>query len=210
MPRWTFGFTSRSVLHRSRSLGLRLALWLWAAAPAVFLAWALTTGQGLGVNPQEEILRGLGQLVLVILLWIYAMPVWAQYYGPQILASRRAMGLWAFSYAALHFVAYAQFEHDAKPFPIFYDIAQRPFVSMGLVALLILTLMAVTSNRWSIRKLSSGWKRLHRLLPLAIFLGLAHFFLHKLAKNDFFLVWLYTGAFVFIALIRRLRRNVRR
>ena len=175
---------------------------LWAALPLFFLAWAVVSGQGLGTNPQEDILRGLGQVSLVMLLWVYALPLWARWVDPAILAVRRAMGLWTCSYALIHFLAYLQFEHDRLLVSVVTDIAERPFVSVGLLALGLLLALALTSNQFSLRRLGGRWKRLHRLVHLIVVLSLLHFFLHKMGKNDYHEVWIYASAFAAVAALK--------
>jgi sulfoxide reductase heme-binding subunit YedZ len=186
---------------RTRALGL--ALGLWASLPAFALLLQVVSGQGLGPNPQEEIIRGLGQVTLVLLLWVYAMPLWARWVHGQIVAQRRAMGLWTFGYSVVHFFAYLQFEHDRVLLDVWVDIGQRPFVSVGLLVLLLLATLAITSNQRSLQLLGRRWKVLHRLVHLVVVLSLVHFFLHKMGKNDYQEVWLYALAFLGVAAAKR-------
>lgn len=175
---------------------------LWAALPLCFLAWAIVSGQDLGTNPQEEILRGLGQVSLCMLLWVYALPLWARWMDPAVLAARRAMGLWTCGYAVIHFLAYLQFEHDRLLLSVWKDIGERPFVSVGLLGLGLLLALAVTSNRFSMQRLGARWKVLHRLVHLIVVLSLVHFFLHKMGKNDYREVWIYASAFAAVAVLK--------
>ena len=181
---------------------LKAALHLWAALPLFFLLWAIGSGHDLGTNPQEEILRGLGEVSLVLLLWVYALPLWALWLDSAVLAARRAMGLWTCGYAVIHFLAYLQFEHDRLLVSVLKDIGERPFVSVGLLGLLLLLSLAATSNRFSVRRLGSRWKALHRLVHLIVVLSLLHFFLHKMGKNDYREVWVYASAFIAVALLK--------
>ena len=192
-------------MHRDGvSKGLWWALFLWASLPGWALLMQALGGFGLGPNPQESIIRGLGQVSLILLLWVYAMPLWARWADGQVLAARRAMGLWTFAYAAVHFLAYLQFEHDLLLAAVWTDIGQRPFVSVGLVGLFLLAALAVTSNRLSIRRLGARWKRLHRAVHLIVLLSLVHFFLHKMGKNDYWEVTIYAGLFLGVALLKAL------
>ncbi|MFM1880425.1 MAG: hypothetical protein RLZZ344_659 [Pseudomonadota bacterium] len=181
---------------------LKSALHLWAALPFFFLVWAIGSGHDLGTNPQEEILRGLGQVSLALLLWVYALPLWARWVDSAVLATRRAMGLWTCGYVVIHFLAYLQFEHDRLLASVLKDIGERPFVSVGLLGLLLLLSLAATSNRFSMRRLGSRWKTLHRLVHLIVVLSLVHFFLHKMGKNDYREVWVYASAFIAVALLK--------
>lgn len=171
------------------SLGFRVALWLWCAGPAAQLAFYTATDQ-LGANPQEFLLRALGLQVLMLLLLILALPVLARPAATKpwlqpLLQSRRMLGLWAFTYGAVHFLAFWQFDHGLLLDRLWEDTLRRPFVSVGLAALLLMLPLALTSNRFSLRRLGPRWKALHSLAWPAAWLGLLHYALHKAGKNDF-------------------------
>jgi methionine sulfoxide reductase heme-binding subunit len=184
--------------------GQGLALSVWAALPALALVFQVFQGDGLGPNPQEAIIRGLGQVCLILLLWVYAMPVWARWIDGQVLMARRAMGLWTFAYAVLHFLAYLQFEHDLVLAAVWKDIGQRPFVSVGLIGLFLLAALAATSHKFAMRQLGTRWKRLHRAIHLIVVLSLVHFFLHKMGKNDYEEVVVFATLFLGVALLKAL------
>ncbi|MFZ9139919.1 MAG: sulfite oxidase heme-binding subunit YedZ [Burkholderiaceae bacterium] len=165
-----------------------LSLSLWAVGPLLELSIRLTL-DALGANPQEEILRGLGRQTLVILCLVLAMPALARLCPKTRLGGlvrhRRAMGLWAFAYACIHFLAYLQFEHDLAWSAIWDDLWHRPFVTVGVACLAAMSLLAMTSNRWSMRRLGHRWKVLHRLSWPIVLMGVLHYALHKAGKNDF-------------------------
>lgn len=165
-----------------------LSLSIWAAGPLLELMIRLAS-DGLGANPQEEILRGLGRQTLVILCLVLAMPLLGRIAPQTRLASlvrhRRTMGLWAYAYSIIHVLAYLQFEHDLAWAAIWSDFWSRPFVTVGLVCLVAMSLLALTSNRWSMRKLGQRWKSLHRLIWVIVLLAILHYALHKAGKNDF-------------------------
>jgi sulfoxide reductase heme-binding subunit YedZ len=164
------------------------SLSLWAVGPLLELTIRLIL-DALGANPQEEILRGLGRQTLVILCFVLAMPALARLYPHTrlrgLVQHRRAMGLWAFAYGCIHLLAYLQFEHDLAWSAIWGDLWRRPFVTVGLLCLLAMTFLALTSNRWSLRWLGHRWKVLHRLSWVIVLLGILHYALHKAGKNDF-------------------------
>jgi sulfoxide reductase heme-binding subunit YedZ len=165
-----------------------LSLSIWAAGPLLELMIRLAS-DGLGANPQEEILRGLGRQTLVILCLVLAMPLLGriapQTRLPSLVRHRRTMGLWAYAYSIIHVLAYLQFEHDLAWAAIWSDFWSRPFVTVGLVCLVAMSLLALTSNRWSMRKLGQRWKSLHRLIWVIVLLAILHYALHKAGKNDF-------------------------
>lgn len=192
-----------------RSPLLRLALSLWLALPLGWLLAAAMTDQ-LGANPQEALLRSLGEVSLAILLLVVLVPGLArlgQALTPgqglglhiglaDLRAHRRLLGLTAFAYSSLHLAAFWAFEHDFQLLALLSDGLQRPFVTAGLVVWCLLLPLALTSNRWSMRQLGSGWKRLHLLVWPAIAIGLLHFVLHKAGKNDYSEPLLYAVVFL--------------
>jgi sulfoxide reductase heme-binding subunit YedZ len=83
---------------------------------------------------------------------------------------RKPAGLWAFGFGLLHFVLYVVdmgqgWLHD--PIPTYY-------LALGAVGLLILSAMAATSNRWAMKRMGKGWKRLHRLVYAAGIIVITH------------------------------------
>jgi sulfoxide reductase heme-binding subunit YedZ len=81
---------------------------------------------------------------------------------------RRALGLLAFYYVAMHFLAYMVLDKRLALAVIFEDIIKRWFITIGMAALVMLIPLALTSNAWSIRRLGPRWTWLHRLVyPIA-------------------------------------------
>jgi methionine sulfoxide reductase heme-binding subunit len=165
---------------------LKILLWLMAAAPLADLAW-LAYSQKLGPNPQESLLRATGLWCLVLLLLtlsITPMRRWLDWV--ELIRVRRMLGLWVFAYALIHLLGFWAFEHDFNWAAVFSDGLKRPFVTAGLLSVTLLIPLALTSNAWSMRKLGTSWKKLHRLVYLVSVIAVVHFYLHKAGKNDFF------------------------
>ena len=88
---------------------------------------------------------------------------------------RRMLGLFAFFYVILHFVSYAVIDQGLALKFIVEDILERPFITLGVIALLLLIPLAATSTNGMMRRLGRNWQRLHRLVyPVAV-LGVWHF-----------------------------------
>lgn len=170
---------------------MRALVWGWCAAPLVHLAW-LAYSQSLGANPQEALLRALGQHTLMLLLLIVSLPVlaarlpapWGGVVAP-LLSMRRMLGLWAFTYTLVHLLAFWQFDHGLVLNELVQDALVRPFVALGLLATLLLLPLALTSFRRAQQVLGPQWKRLHWLVWPATGLGVVHYAMHKAGKNDF-------------------------
>ena len=155
---------------------IRLALFALCALPAVLLAGGLWRGE-LGVNPVETLLNhsGLWALRFVVLTLALTPLRWLTG-AAWVIRLRRQIGLWAFFYAAAHFTVYALFEHSLVVSTIVTDIADRPFILVGMAAFTLMLPLALTSTQGWIRRLGRNWKRLHWLVYPAAVLGLVHFF----------------------------------
>ncbi len=164
---------------------MNLALWLLCAAPLVDLI-GLTVTNGLGTNPQETLLRATGTWALVLLLVTLGVtPVRQWLNWPELVRARRMLGLWTFTYAVIHLLGFWAFEHDFVWLSVFADGLKRPFVTVGLIAFLLMLPMAITSNRWSMQRLGTRWKKIHLAIYWIAGLSCLHFFLHRAGKNNF-------------------------
>ena len=159
--------------------------------PALHLGWGIWQ-ETLGANPLEAIIRGLGDWGLRILLLTLAISPLRRLTGwGQLLRLRRMLGLFAYFYVVLHLFGYLWFDQFFDWPEIWIDIIERPFITIGMVAVVLLTPLAVTSTKGWIRRLGKNWKRLHLLVyPIAI-LAVIHFF--WMVKLDISEPTLYAG-----------------
>ena len=149
----------------------------------------------LGANPAEALIRSTGDWTLRFLcLTLTATPL-RQWSGlPALLRFRRMLGLFAFFYASLHFLAYGWLDKGLDLGEIVKDIAKRPFILVGTTALLLLIPLAATSFNRAIRTLGAKrWQALHRAVYAIVLLGLLHFFWMRSAKNNFAEVAVYAA-----------------
>ena len=95
---------------------------------------------------------------------------------------RRPVGLVAFSYAALHFATWIVLDMGFLWSQIVADIVKRPYLILGMIALTILTVMAVTSGNRVLRKLGPvRWRRIHRMIYAAAPIAVLHWLIsHKI------------------------------
>ena len=104
---------------------------------------------------------------------------------------RRMFGLYTFFYASLHLVVYVWLDLELNWPHFFEDILERPYITVGMLAWLMMVPMAITSNKFMIKKLATKWKRLHQLIYLVIILGCLHFL--WLVKSDLIEPLIYAG-----------------
>lgn len=159
------------------------AVWLACAAPLAWLAFRAVTAD-LGANPIEALIRQLGVWGLRLLLVGLAItPLAVILKAPRLQRFRRTIGLFAFTYVALHLAAYVGVDLFFDFSQLWRDILKRPFITLGMAAFVLLVPLAVTStNGWALRMGRAAWSRLHALIYLIVPLGVAHYYL--LVKAD--------------------------
>jgi sulfoxide reductase heme-binding subunit YedZ len=130
----------------------------------------------LGANPVEEIQDRLGNWGLRFVLIALAVTPLRRISGwNSLLRFRRMLGLFAFFYVLMHFLAWLILDQGLLWSAILEDIAERPFITLGFTALLVLTAMAVTSTNAMRRRLGRRWQQLHYGAYVAAILGVWHY-----------------------------------
>lgn len=167
---------------------------------ALPLAWLTArafevAGFTLGPNPVEALIHGLGSWGLrLLLVTLCVRPLATLLHQPRLMRLRRLLGLFAFTYLALHFLAWLGIDQAFDARNVLADIAKRPYITVGFAGLLLLVPLAVTStDRW-MRRLGQRWQALHRLIYPAALLGCLHFL--WLVKADWREPVLYIVIFV--------------
>ena len=180
--------TNKILLHRAA----KPVLFTLALLPAVWLFYAAASNQ-LGANPAEALIRSLGDWTLRFLCAVLAItPLRVLSHTPALARFRRMVGVFVFFYALLHMLSYAVFDMGLDAGAIAHDIAKRPFILVGSLALLLLTLLAATSFNRAIRWLGAArWRALHRAVYAVAALAVLHFFWMRAGKNDFAEVAVY-------------------
>lgn len=131
---------------------------------------------GLGANPIEFIMDHFGNWALRFLLITLAITPLRHIIGkPWPLRFRRMLGLFAFFYVSLHFTTYVWLDQGWALGSIIEDIVERRFITLGLAAVLMLLLLAVTSPHAARRRLGKTWQKIHYLIYPASILGVWHF-----------------------------------
>jgi len=133
----------------------------------------------LGVNPIENLMDKMGLMALRVIILTLIISSLADIKSiKSIVVLRRMIGLFAFYYVCLHFLTYVVLDHFFDIKFIFKDIAKRPFITFGFISFLCLIPLAITSNKFSIKKLGYKiWKRIHYLIYLAAILSSFHFYM---------------------------------
>ena len=154
---------------------LRRTLFVLALVPAILLAAGAFTG-GLSANPIEYVTHQTGSWALACLVASLAITPIRRLTGwHEIIRLRRMFGLFAFFYASVHFLTWFVFDHALDPAAMIDDVAKRPYITVGMTALVLLVPLAVTSSAAMIRRLGRLWQQLHRLAYAAAIGGVVHY-----------------------------------
>ena len=155
----------------------RIPAWsVYALGLLVFgFIMALVITNNAGPDPVKALEKGLGERGLQFLIFALCItPLrWA---GVNAIKFRRAVGLVAFGFIALHFATWIVLDMGLRVSEITSDLFKRPYILIGFGAFLGMIPLAITSNNRSIKKLGAGtWKRLHWLAYPATLAGAVHF-----------------------------------
>jgi len=162
--------------------GIKRSVFFLSTIPLFYLIYGIFT-DNLGANPIEEILHSSGWWALTFLFVTLSVTPLRKIGGwNKIIQLRRMLGLFAFFYAALHFLVYLGLDRQLEFGEITKDILKRPYITVGFTGLLLLIPLAVTSTKNWIRKLGKRWQKLHRLIYITAVLGVVHFW--WLVKKD--------------------------
>lgn len=189
-----------------RSL-LKPVVFIICLLPIAAAIFAVANDQ-LGANPIEGLLHITGEWGLrFLLITLCVTPLQITFKWLWIARLRRMFGLFAFFYAALHLLIWLVLDQGLDLSTALSEIIEKKYITVGIVSLLTMVPLAVTSNRWSIRKLGKRWKPLHRLIyPLTV-LAIVHF-LWQVRAKDIMEPALYLG-FLLLLLMWRFVRQVK-
>lgn len=145
--------------------------------PLAVLVWRGLSG-GLGIDPVKTLEHQLGLTALQLLLAGLVVTPLRRWTGVNLIRYRRAIGLLAFLYAALHLLVWLWLDLQLRWPEIGADLVKRPYVIVGMLGFACLVPLAMTSNGWSVRRLgAAAWQRLHRLAYVAVLLAALHYLL---------------------------------
>ena len=149
-------------------------LYIVGAIPPVWFLWLGLTG-GLGVEPIKALEHRLGELALQLFVAVLAITPLRDWIGVNLIRFRRALGLLTFFYVFLHLLVWLVLDVQVLS-QIWADILKRPYITIGMLAFVLMLPLAVTSNNLSIRRLGpKRWRQLHKLTYAAGILGAVHF-----------------------------------
>jgi sulfoxide reductase heme-binding subunit YedZ len=188
------------VTRRGR-VALKAAVWAACLAPLAALLWR-AVGDDLSANPISFVTNWLGDWTLRLLLASLAVtPLRIVFGWSWPVSLRRLLGLFAFFYAALHFSVWLVLDHFFAWAQMGADIVKRPYITIGMTALVLMIPLAATSTAGAIRRLGGRrWQWLHRLIYVIGLCAVLHYlWLAKKANPD---PYYYAAAFALLMAIR--------
>lgn len=161
-------------------------LFIACLLPLAWLVYGAVANQ-LGANPAEALIRRLGDWTLRGLWLTLAITPLRELTGLAALARfRRMLGVFTFSYASLHLLAYGWLDMGLDFGDIAKDIAKRPFILMGFTAWALMLPLAATSFNKAIKALGAKrWQALHKAIYAISVIGLLHFIWMRAGKHNF-------------------------
>jgi sulfoxide reductase heme-binding subunit YedZ len=155
---------------------IRPALWLLVLVPAPAIAAMLLLNQ-LGANPIREVEHMTGEWALRFLIASLAVTPLMRLTGwGWLVAQRRFLGLAAFFWALGHLLVYTVLDWFFDWPEIWKDIVKHWYVTLGMLAFLLMIPLALTSTKASIRRLGGKrWTQLHKLVYISVIAACFHF-----------------------------------
>ena len=129
----------------------------------------------LGPDPAQALSIETGEWALRFLLLTLTITPFRQIFRvAEIARLRRMIGLFAFFYASIHFLSWMAFILAFRWLAIAEELVERPYITVGFLAYVILFLLGVTSTNSMVRRLGKNWKRLHKFIYAASILAIVH------------------------------------
>ena len=183
------------LLHRYAKKTLLLLCLL----PFVLLLYKVIN-DNLGPNPAEALIRSTGDWSIRFLcIVLLVTPLKVLTHSPALIRFRRMIGVSVFAYVTLHLLCYAGFDMGFDLEDITKDILKRPFIWVGFLGWVFLSMLALTSTNAAIKWMGvARWRRLHQLVYAVAVLGVVHFYWMKSAKHNFNEVIVYGSILGFL------------
>ncbi len=194
------------LVDRVNTLARRVPEWLvyvLGALPVPVLIYQAASGQ-LGFRPHEALEHALGEIALQLVIAGLAISPLRRFAGVNLIRFRRAVGLLAFFYVCVHLLVWLLLDVQILS-EVWADILKRPYITVGMLAFVLMLPLALTSRDRVIRHMGRMWHRLHRLVYVVAVLGALHFVM--LSKGFQLEPLLYLGAVIVLLSLRLIPRT---
>jgi sulfoxide reductase heme-binding subunit YedZ len=187
---------------------LQIAMHVYAWSGLILLIFDAVTGN-LSANPIQDLERRTGRHAITLLvLSLLCTPINTLFKWSEPLKRRRALGLYAFMYATIHVIIFADLDYGLAWSRLIQEVIQKPRLITGFIAFTLLIPLAITSfDIWK-KRLGKNWKRLHQMVYFIAPLVLLHYLWSKkgdiLSLQGEILKPMIYGIFIAIFLIMRI------
>jgi len=163
--------TARSRRFTPTQVAIHIIAWL----TLVITVYQVLTGR-MTVNPIQAVEQRLGRVAVYFLIASLACTPLVTLTGwREPIKRRRALGLYAFMYAALHFSVFVGIDYGFDLKQVAQLTTEKPFILLGLTAGIMLLALAITSFTWWMRRMGKGWQSLHRTIYLGAVIVVIHY-----------------------------------
>ena len=153
---------------------LKPAVFLLALVPLALMLVQILQNN-LGPDPAQELAKVTGEWTIRFLLLVLALTPLRHLTGiTQFGRHRRMLGLFTLFYATIHLLVWMSFLLSFRWLAIGEELTERPYITIGFVAYVILLALGVTSPKAMVRRLGNNWKKLHQLVYIAGILAVVH------------------------------------
>lgn len=149
------------------------SVYLMLILPSFYYFYIAATGT-LSIEPIKALEHKLGEFGLKLIILVLAITPLRRHLGFNLFRFRRAVGLMTYYYISLHFLVWLLLDVQVMSL-IVKDIVKRPYITIGMLAFLAMTPLALSSNNYAVRKLGRVWQKLHKLVYGIAVLGAVHF-----------------------------------
>ena len=149
------------------------SIYLLLILPSFYYFYIAVTGT-LSIEPIKALEHKLGEFGLKLIILVLAITPLRRHLGFNLFRFRRAVGLMTYYYISLHFLVWLLLDVQVMSL-IVKDIVKRPYITIGMLAFLAMTPLALSSNNYAVRKLGRVWQKLHKLVYGIAVLGAVHF-----------------------------------
>ena len=167
-----------AIIDRINTTLRRIPTWAVYILCLLPVPWLLYLGMtnGLGREPIKALEHELGEIAVQLLIVGLCVTPLRKYAGLNLMKFRRAIGVLAFTYVALHLAVWVVLDMSLLWQQMWADVWKRPYITIGMAGFILLLPLASTSNNLSVRKLgAAGWRKLHKLTYVAVLLGGIHY-----------------------------------
>ena len=192
-------------IPRAWNPAARALFFFLCLAPFLALSKAAVSNS-LGPDPAEHLMQVTGEWVLRFMVLVLVATPLARWGWPRLARYRRMLGLYAWFYATLHLLVFAQVYIGWSGGVLMEELTERPYVLVGFLAWLIMVPLGISSVNSIRRKMGRNWRKLHRLTYAVALLGWLHLF--WLSRSDIGEALIY-GALVVVLLTLRIGRYPR-